>query len=1134
MNILGSIRKRLSALRRGFCRFPEQEPRPISQPLDLQFLEDRVLFSAVPLAAEVLAAQSAGTDFAGGFGELSDPTTLAHFDVATGTGTDACSFGTSDSIAQVEASLEGLDALLAQLAALERESQFHENTLASSDLSEPLVLESQVPDAADWEHEAHPADSERSHELIVVDASLPEYEQLISSWRLDQHADSEFSVLLVDRSVDGVQFVGDYLASSDVRFDAIHLVTHGFVGGMQLGNIELTASNLNLYASQFDVWRSSLSEDADLFLYGCSIASGSTGTEFVNQLSNLMNVDIAASLDWTGAVALGGDWTLEYTQGSVEISRGLGYSVELEWQFILSSNNAPVLDASVSPTFGSVLEGASNPSGVTIASLVVDGSITDADGSATEAIAITGLNTSLGSWQYSLNGGTSWLTINAGLINSQTNELALLLGPTAQLRLIPFGDLNGSVSDAITFRAWDQSAGSEGQYVVITSTGGSSAFSSASDTASISVTAVKDAPTFFMGDGIVTTSISSGLDAGHSIALLPDGKVMVAGNALVGGNQDFAIARYSADGSLDTSFGSGGIVTTAIGSGNDYGYSVTVQPDGKFLVSGSATIGGTADFALVRYHANGSLDTSFGTGGIVTTRIGTSDAFGYDVSLSVDGKIVVAGYARMGSNADFAIARYLSDGSLDTSFGSNGIVTTAIGTSNDVGLSATVQSDGKILVGGHAVIGTTSTFALVRYDNNGMLDASFGTGGVVTTDLFMDHDQGWSLTVQSDGKILVGGQSVVDGSNDFALVRYHGDGSLDTSFGSNGVVTTAIGSGDDQGRSITVQSDGKILVLGKAWIDDGDYFALVRYEADGSLDSYFGTGGIVTTPVGSSFDIGMSVEVQPDGKIVVGGYSTFGSASVFTLIRYHAYGQLDDRFNLVNTMVGTVIWQENNETPVVLNSDAHIFDSELNSTHFGGSSLILHRNSGANSQDIFSATGHLGPLDQGESLILGGENIGTVVSNSGGILSLVFNSNATATHIEWVMRLIAYANSSTMPPASLQILWTFSDGNSGDQGSGGALTATGNIAVNIYGVNQAPVLSFATNARDSPGDNNESDRRSGGFFYRRWQHHGSRWHGGRSDCDYCTRYQLGHLAVQPKWRHQLADNQCGTDQQPHQ
>ncbi|MCX7200011.1 MAG: hypothetical protein NTW37_19060, partial [Proteobacteria bacterium] len=143
-----------------------------------------------------------------------------------------------------------------------------------------------------------------------------------------------------------------------------------------------------------------------------------------------------------------------------------------------SPNTAPVLDTSASPTLGSVLEGATNPAGASVAAIVVDGSITDADGVALEAIAITALDTSLGTWQYSLDVGTSWLTIDAAKINSQTNELALLLGPTASIRMLPFGDLNGTLSTAITFRAWDMSSGATGDYTVITNPGtGSSAFS---------------------------------------------------------------------------------------------------------------------------------------------------------------------------------------------------------------------------------------------------------------------------------------------------------------------------------------------------------------------------------------------------------------------------------------------------------------------------------------------------------------------------------------------------------------------------------------------------------------------------------------------------------------------------------
>ncbi len=153
----------------------------------------------------------------------------------------------------------------------------------------------------------------------------------------------------------------------------------------------------------------------------------------------------------------------------------------------------PVLDPSAQPVFPDVPEGALNPAGISVAALVIDGSITDPDG-AVEAIAIEAVNTNLGTWQYSLDGGSHWLTIRADLINSTTNTLGLLLGPTHLIRLLPYGDLNGTLSDAINFRAWDMTSGSAGQYVVTTP--GTGAFSSASDTASITVTAVNDAPTF--------------------------------------------------------------------------------------------------------------------------------------------------------------------------------------------------------------------------------------------------------------------------------------------------------------------------------------------------------------------------------------------------------------------------------------------------------------------------------------------------------------------------------------------------------------------------------------------------------------------------------------------------------------
>jgi uncharacterized delta-60 repeat protein len=235
------------------------------------------------------------------------------------------------------------------------------------------------------------------------------------------------------------------------------------------------------------------------------------------------------------------------------------------------------------------------------------------------------------------------------------------------------------------------------------------------------------------------------------------------------------VVRFSATGALDTGFGSGGKVTTSIGSSSDYGRSVVVQNDGKIVVAGYFSNGGNYDFALVRYTAVGALDGSFGSGGTVTTAIGSSHDYGHGVAVQSDGKIIVAGSSSNGSNYDFALVRYTTVGALDASFGSNGKVTTAIGSSDDGGGSVAVQSDGKIIVAGSSSNGSNYDFALVRYTAAGALDTSFGSGGKVTTPIGTRTDYGTSMALQRDGKIVVAGYSTNGSSNDFALARYEGN-----------------------------------------------------------------------------------------------------------------------------------------------------------------------------------------------------------------------------------------------------------------------------------------------------------------------------------------------------------------------
>jgi uncharacterized delta-60 repeat protein len=184
----------------------------------------------------------------------------------------------------------------------------------------------------------------------------------------------------------------------------------------------------------------------------------------------------------------------------------------------------------------------------------------------------------------------------------------------------------------------------------------------------------------------------------------------------------------AAEGDLDTTFDSDGKVTTAIGASDNEAYSVAIQSDGKIVAAGSSKNGSNYDFALARYNTDGTLDTNFGTGGKVITAIGSSTDVAESVAIQSDGKIVAAGFSNNGSNNDFALVRYNTNGTLDTTFDSDGKVTTAIGSANDAAYSVAIQSDGKIVAAGFSNNGSNNDFALVRYNTNGSLDTSFGTG----------------------------------------------------------------------------------------------------------------------------------------------------------------------------------------------------------------------------------------------------------------------------------------------------------------------------------------------------------------------------------------------------------------------
>jgi uncharacterized delta-60 repeat protein len=392
-------------------------------------------------------------------------------------------------------------------------------------------------------------------------------------------------------------------------------------------------------------------------------------------------------------------------------------------------------------------------------------------------------------------------------------------------------------------------------------------------------------PSFGAG-GKVTTAIGASSSA-SALLLQPDGKLVAAGASNDGSGPTFALARYKPNGSLDTGFGSGGKVTTAFGSNGDQAYGVIRQGDGKLVAAGFHNNGSSNDFALARYNADGSLDGSFG-GGKVTTSFGSGNDDVSAVAQQPDGKLVAAGSACGGGQCLFAVARYNPNGSLDTGFNGTGMVTTAFGPSDDEGDALVLQPDGKLVVAGLSQHGPSWVFALARYNPNGSLDTSFNATGKVTTAFGSIDDEAYALVLQPDGKLVAAGYSYTGAATtyDLALARYNSDGSLDTSFGGTGKVTTAIVPGSEEIDRLVLQPDGKLVASGYADTGTDNDFALARYNPDGSLDKKFGGTGKVTTPISSGDDAARALVLQPDGKLVAAGFSKSGSQFVFALARY--------------------------------------------------------------------------------------------------------------------------------------------------------------------------------------------------------------------------------------------------------
>jgi len=387
----------------------------------------------------------------------------------------------------------------------------------------------------------------------------------------------------------------------------------------------------------------------------------------------------------------------------------------------------------------------------------------------------------------------------------------------------------------------------------------------------------------FGNGGRVNVGIGGYYDVAISMALQHNGKIVVVGygkESLVS-FKGLSMARYLQNGEMDYDFGNFGVIHRVTKDLEGEANSVAIQKDDKIVVTGYSISPATnnEEITLVRFTENGNIDKSFGNKGLIVTRISSEKDVGESVVIQNDGKIVVVGTTQHNPNFDIVLVRYDEYGHLDYNFGIGGIVITDINSALDVGKTVAIQQDGKIVVAGFTHVGNKFFMTLLRYDSYGELDPTFGNSGIIITDINGRRGK-MDMVIQDDGKIILVGPSEVENSHHFTVLRFNKNGSLDKSFGNNGVTKTIIGD-YSEAESVALDINGNIVVAGTTELGN-EQFVVAMYDQNGILVPDFGSDGIVKASfIKNSVDRAHSVVIDNDGNIIVAGetkndYTTFG------------------------------------------------------------------------------------------------------------------------------------------------------------------------------------------------------------------------------------------------------------------
>lgn len=381
----------------------------------------------------------------------------------------------------------------------------------------------------------------------------------------------------------------------------------------------------------------------------------------------------------------------------------------------------------------------------------------------------------------------------------------------------------------------------------------------------------------FDTDGIIQTHISGfGQASGNALVIQPDGKIVTGGPISSGGTLRYVIARYNTDGSLDNTFGTGGIVNGAGLTQNNLINCLALQSDGKIVAAGYLKNSSTTDVLVLRLNTNGTYDTGFDSDGWVTFPVGTDNDEANGIALQTDGKIVVGGELRTTAGYDLFVARLNSNGSLDNTFSGDGKDTLSFGGSDNRCEAVKIQDDGKILVAGNGHNGYDTDLGIARYMSNGSRDNTFGSSGKVLLHYGIAETIK-DLDLEDGGKILACGYIVPGG---YFFMRLNTDGSLDNTLDSDGIVQS--NDANSVANAILWQSDGGIMIAGATFANGGgtesDMF-LRRYHYDGNVDNNYGTNGVVYTDVNNGeYDAAHDLAQQADLKLVASGRGGIASS----------------------------------------------------------------------------------------------------------------------------------------------------------------------------------------------------------------------------------------------------------------